>query len=321
MQVPRDIDLLDVVKILRQRLWLMATIILVSMSIASVIIVRLPKQYTAEATVVMNSRSNKIADLQSLISKPLLGVPAADTSVLRTEIETIMSPALIQRVIEEKNLLEEPEFNPLLERQQQGLLRSIYNIPMVQQAVTAVARAIADMKATLSTGASEQDEHSAPLDPLPLTMLRVQDALSVTTDGVSYVLTIRFKAHSARLAAEVANAFADIYLRDQENVKLATTRNAASWLGTRIQDLEGDVLKSEREFLNFREQNGLAEENGSTLLDHQIAQVNSLLITASADRSQRRGRHQGASEVAEEPGCHRWRKPCPVVAAYSSTAR
>ena len=101
---------------------------------------------------------------------------------------------------------------------------------------------------------------------------------------MSYVLTIRFKSHNSALSADIANAFAEIYLREQENVKLATTRKAAAWLGSRIQELESDVHNSEREFLNFRAQHALSEENGATLIDRQISQVSALLTTTSAER-------------------------------------
>jgi uncharacterized protein involved in exopolysaccharide biosynthesis len=101
MKHQREINLLDVAKMLRRRLLMVAAIILTLMAGATVYVSRIPAQYTAGATVVLNSRSNKIADLQSLISKPLLGIPAADTSVLRTEIETISSPAMVQRVVED----------------------------------------------------------------------------------------------------------------------------------------------------------------------------------------------------------------------------
>ena len=122
MKLHRDVDLLDIVKMLRQRLLLIGTIVAVLMTAAAVLVLRLPEVYTAEATIVMNSRSNKIADLQSLISKPLLGVPAADTSVLRTEMETISSPALIERVIAEKGLIQDPEFDPTLVTTPHGIL-------------------------------------------------------------------------------------------------------------------------------------------------------------------------------------------------------
>jgi len=302
MRLHRDIDLLDVFKMLRQRVLLIGAIITISMAAAGTLIMRLPKQYTATATIVMNSRSNKIADLQSLISKPLLGVPAADTSVLRTEMETISSPAMVERVIEGTGLIQDPEFNPSLGRKSPGLLDMLNDIPLAERARAAMTRTVAAVRAWLPAPETIDSKVAVPNDTLYQTVARVQRALSVTTDGVSYVLTIQFKSHNPVLAAEVANAFANTYLREQEDVKLATTRKAAAWLGSRIQELEIDVRNSEREFLNFRAQHALSEENGSTLIDRQISQISSILTATSAERSKAEATVNELQPLAKNPG-------------------
>jgi polysaccharide biosynthesis transport protein len=277
VQSVKEIDLLDVLRSLRRHIWLICAIVLVGMLLSAVFILHLPKQYSAEASLVLNSRISKIADLQSFMSKPLMGVPASDTSVIRTEMDTITSPALIELVIREKHLLEEPEFNPLLKKEGPSLMQRVL-----------------DAFGVTSPPPAEQD-------PMPLTLATVRQQLAVLNDGVSYVLTIRFTAHDPALAAEVANAFAEIYLREQQNVKLATTRSAATWLRGRIHDLEGEVTKSEREFLSFREQHHLTESNGGTLLDQQISELNTQLISAAADRTKAEANLRELQHLLQNP--------------------
>lgn len=283
MKQTHEVHLLDLVNMLRRRLLVIISVVIILMAGAAAYVSRIPAQYTAVTTLVLNSRSNKIADLQSLISKPLLGIPAADTSVLRTEMEMISSSAMVQRVVEEGGLMKLPEFNPDPNAPAHGLSALVKQIPLVGLLFEKLAHAVTSVKSRLF-GIQPEAPTAAPRDPLELIIPRIQRALSVTTDGVSYVLTIRFTSHDPHLAAVIANSFATIYLREQENVKLATTRKAAAWLGSRIQELEGEVLNSEREFLNFRAQHGLQTENGATLLDQQIAQVSGQLTTASAER-------------------------------------
>ncbi len=301
MGLHRDIDLLDIIKLLRQRMLLIICMIVVAMTSATILVMRLPRMYMAQATIVMNSRSNKIADLQSLISKPLLGVPAADTSVLRTEMETISSPSLIRLVVLEQGLLRVPEFNPTLSHKPVGLSAALKTIPLVQRLFAHVEGVIAVVKSRAGPVANTRMA-IPPADPLSLTIARVQNALSVTNDGVSYVLTIQFRSHDPYLAATVANAFAQIYLREQEKQKLATTLEAAKWLGGRIRVLEGEVLKSEREFLNFRARHGLVEEGGSKLIDRQIAQVSTLLTAASAERAKAEAALGELRQLGNTPG-------------------
>jgi polysaccharide biosynthesis transport protein len=278
-----DVNLVDIIKILRRRVTLIFAVMLMLMATACYYVSLIPAQYTATATVVMNNRSSKIADLQSLISNPLLGIPAADTSVLRTEMETISSPAMIQRVVEETGLMGVPEFNPAPGAEaSQGFIALMDRIPQVHALAARLEHALSIARSWLL----ESRPNAQPLqrDARALVIARVQRALSATNDGVSYVLTIRFTSRDPNRAATIANAFATIYLREQENVKLATARNAAAWLGSRIQELENEVFNSEREFLNFRAKYGMTSENGAALLDQQISQMTTLLTTATAER-------------------------------------
>lgn len=285
MQTARETDFLDIFRILRRRIGMIAAIASSMMAAAAIVILTLPKHYTAESAVVLNSRSSRIAELQSVLPKPLLGVPQADISVLRTEILTITSPTLVRMVVEEKHLADDPEFNPIL-----APARGRQN----REGIAAwTRRQLSDLVSTLDTlfdirngeVRSGPDAGARRDDPLALTVQAVQKALCAGNDGISYVITICFRAREAERAAEIANAFATIYLREQENLKLATTRSAASWLGTRIKEMEGDLLRTEREHLTFQQQNSLGQENGTTLLDREISQASALLVTASAERA------------------------------------
>jgi succinoglycan biosynthesis transport protein ExoP len=289
-----EIDLLQLVRMLRRQIWIILGIVLVGMVVATPIVLRLPKQYTAEAIVVLNNRNSKIADLQSSVSRPLISMPDG-LAVIRTEIDTISSPALVERVVKEQHLQDQPEFNPTIAPRSTGLW---------DDALRRLREGVVALKSVV-IGDTPETLRSLSADPLRATAERAQRALSVVNDGASYLLKIRFRARDPRLAADVANAFASIYLREQQNVKLATTRSAAEWLGHRIQELEGEVLRSDQEFLNFREQNHLTEANGATLIDRQINEVNAQLAAASlsttkADANARELRQQIKSQGAAD---------------------
>ena len=161
----------------------------------------LQKQYTAEAIVVLNSRTNKIAELQSALSKPLSGLQS-DAAVIKTEIETLLSPALVEQVVRQQNLRSNSEFNPTLREPEDSLIGRLKE----------QVRLLIPRREVSSAPGPEKP------DALALTIGQVQARLDVLNEGGSYLLKIRFTSKNPRLAAEVANAFAETYLREQQNV-------------------------------------------------------------------------------------------------------
>jgi uncharacterized protein involved in exopolysaccharide biosynthesis len=105
-----------------------------------------------------------------------------------------------------------------------------------------------------------------------------------------------------RLAAEMANALASAYVRQNLELKLHAAREALTWLGSQVQDLKSKVNESELQLQRYREQAGLisAEEKVS-LTAKKLADFNSGYIDAKAKRLEMETRLAELRRAAQQP--------------------
>lgn len=284
-----EVDLGQIVRILRRRAWLIVSIIVVMTAGASVIVAQLPKWYAAEAIVQLDSRNSIISDLQSVTSKLIRGLQS-DTTVIRTETDLMKAPALAERVVTEMNLLDDPDFNAPATSWRRGLSELILGNAWIDRTFPWL---VSWLKPDTPDNSTEYRLMQA--------VRQVEKRLTVSNEGGSYLLTIRFEAKNPKLAAAVANKFAELYLRDQQAIKLETTRSANEWLGGRLVDLRNKVVESEQLVANFRERHHLAETNGLTLTARQLAEVSTELVAASAQAVQAEANLEATQRLLRGP--------------------
>lgn len=104
--------------------------------------------------------------------------------------------------------------------------------------------------------------------------------------GQSYVIEITAQAFRPERAAEIANAYTDAYLRDQFDAKARVARSGAEWLQSRISDLRVELNGSARAVEDFKIRNDLASGPGGLLVEQQLSEMNSQLVTARAQTTQ-----------------------------------
>ncbi|ODR98740.1 hypothetical protein AUC69_09490 [Methyloceanibacter superfactus] len=82
----------------------------------------------------------------------------------------------------------------------------------------------------------------------------------------SSVIAIEYTSGDPKLAAQVANKLADVYVGWQRSAKIAQTKDATAWLKDQIEVLRKTVAASEEEAEKFRASEGLyAGSNNVTL--------------------------------------------------------
>ena len=98
------VDLGHLASALWRGLWLIAACVALTVGLATwyVLDVAVPK-YTAEARIVMEARDQNVVDLESVIS----GVSTEDAAI-NTEVEIIRSRGLLEQLVAQLNLLEDP---------------------------------------------------------------------------------------------------------------------------------------------------------------------------------------------------------------------
>ena len=270
-----DDDMFDVralLAVLRRRAKLILGCGVVITILSSIVIFQLAPRYTAEATVMLDTRRNQMIDFQSAMA----GLPL-DNTVIRSEIEILKSRTLAEQVADKLDLYDVPEFN--------GTLPEPTLLAWLMEPGRWAMR-------TLQRLTTRQIPRSAePGDAAAERKLAVARALmghmDAVNDGRSYLLRIRIEAADRDLVAKIANTYVDVYLLNQLEGKFDAVRRATAWLNEHLTDLREKASASDRAVQMFRDQHGLTEVRGATLTATQLGDISAQLTLAAADRAQK----------------------------------
>jgi len=260
------LDLLHVLTLIRRRWYMVVLVTILGGLLALGLASSMPRDYAAEAMMVLDPRRSKLSDLQAP-SESLLSRSQADLSAIRTEAEMLTSPTVLREVVTRLDLAASPE--------QPSQLRRLPNLVLER------ARAWAPVWLPLPAASVPAD--AAPIDP-EQRVDRAVDALtrqvSVVNEGGSYVLRVQAKADEPELAARIANTVAEVHLAERQRLQDAERDAQSAWLRGRLEGLQRSVQESDDAVENFRTANRLAQGTNMSALDSRINDVNRALTEA-----------------------------------------
>lgn len=271
----------------RRRLVLFMVIVSCVMVATAVVNAQLVEYYTAEARVLLDPREQAIAPTEAV-----LGNIAAEDADVETEIEIIRSPALIGRVVDDLNLVSDPEFNPLAPGKRGGLAAL----------GDGIGRSVRSFFGLLSPGATDtaDGEAAAPLavDPIferQLVIAEVRSRVFVRRLSGTYIIRIGVTSERPAMAAALANAIADKYLVEQLEGNLEVTRRANQWLQESLSGMQAELTAAEAEVSRVRLELGMPPRGSGggdevSLDEQQLLELSTQLVTQRADLQESQSR-------------------------------
>ncbi len=188
--------------------------------------------FRSTAVVVLNSRQEQVVDIESVVSG--LG---SDSTVVNTEVQVLKSRSLLGKVVDDLDLISDPEFNRYL--QEPGL----------------IDQAKAQVKGFLNLGNTSQRiltdeerrarERSASINAL-------LNGLQVRNIAQSLAFHVTVESTSARKSALIADTLVQLYILDQVEAKYAATEQATTWLSGRVSELQVALEDAEGRVKDFR---------------------------------------------------------------------
>ncbi len=203
--------------------------------------------YQATSVVMLETREGSVAGLDSV-----LGGLSADTSIVNTEVEVLRGRTLIGRVVDDLNLITDPEFNVAL--QPTGLAQTLRaQLPRAAQLPQSPEeKGVADRASAISE------------------LLR---AVTVRNIPNSLVFQITVQSTSAQKAALIADTISRLYIDDQLKVRFDATEVATAWLATRMADLRASFEAAETDVRDFRNTTSLIDAETLDGLDRQLKET------------------------------------------------
>ena len=227
-----QVDLIHILRIVWLGKWTIAFCALIFgalMAYYSLAIAQ-PK-YTASTTLALQDRDQQVVNLESVMS----GV-STELAAINTELEVIRSRGLIDELTVRLKLLDDPEFNPVLQE-----------LPLMS--VVGIRSLAGDYIPGLPT--YERDALSEE-EVLIRTSRNVGAAINVTSKRNTYLFTISATSERPEKARLLANTLAEIYLEDQVRIKFEATEYAIVWLSEKVGELEVELREKETKLSQLR---------------------------------------------------------------------
>src|SRR3984893_18758502 len=252
-----DIDLGAVGRALWRKKFLILGLTLFAAAIAFVAVNLVTPRYKSEARVLVEARENIF--FRPDAEKSLDRANTVDQEAVTSQVQLVLSRDLAREVIKKLKLGERPEFDPVLDGP--SLLRTVLTL----------------------TGIVKNPLEMTPEERV---FKSYYDRLSAFQGEKSRVIAIEFESQDPELAAQVANAVAESYLRFQQAAKQEQTRAASAWLLGEVERLRGNLDKAEAKVEQYRAKTNLFIGNNNTSLSNQqLGDFNAQLATARAHKA------------------------------------
>jgi exopolysaccharide transport family protein len=257
-----DIDLGGLVSALwrRRLLVLMSTVVLGGLGFAGASVVS-PK-YQAETKILIETRSPDLARRPNDIQA---ADPNLDEAGVASQVELLQSADLIRQVARDLKLDEKAEFDPSADP-------------------SLVTRIL------VATGLMANPLDVSPEDRVIREFVRKLEVYQIEK---SRVIAIQFSSKDPKLAAEIPNAMARVYLSLQSGAKLDTTNETAKWLEPEIANLREKVREAEAAVASYRSSSDLFRTGQqSTFSEQQLTDISQELARARAESASAEARAQ-----------------------------
>jgi len=283
------ITLQRIVRAVRRRMGVMLAVFALTFAAVAIHTFQLQASYTATSRVIINSRDQRIVDIGSVLS----GMPA-NAAIVDTEVEILRSRSLIEKLVKKLDLTKSPEFNAAL-KEPSGLDQGIGGLKAFIKGVLPFGKPAPADPAPEDPAAAER----ATLDSV---VSAVRSAIWVNRVGSTYIIEINASSHEPKMAAQLANTLAEVYLNNQLDNKLAATRRAQQWLDARQAELRDELRDAEGRAEAHRATTGLLRSGGDTLAEQTIREINAQLTTAQSEYATKSARLRNLNEQMRAGG-------------------
>lgn len=264
--------------ILRRHFWVVLTVFVLGVGITSIGARLIPKQYTSEATILIQPQRTQVSDLQAISND------SGDvSSLVRTQIDILRSPSLAISVVKALKLEDIAEFAP-------------HDGPSSK--IAAFVRQIA-RQPPASVAAL------APEDATQIAAGILSTKLGFANETRSSVLSVSVTTHDPMLSARIANELARQFLNFKRDEKFAAMQRAHDWFQAQMGTLSEQLKAADLEVEQYRQQHRLDElppDDGSsaraeTINRQQLNAVSRQLAEVSRETALKQGQLAQAQAV------------------------
>jgi capsular exopolysaccharide synthesis family protein len=281
--------LLDYWRAIRKRLWLVIGIVALVTMLAVLYVARKPDFFEAQARVQVD-----LEDTGALVNsaRPIYG-PADDPIYFNTQLQILVSPGLMRRVVRTLDLEHNPEFFKGDPAQRQSTWQTMQRmVGLGKQDEVAATKAQDQLPLTTSVAeatAREDLNEAKRLAPYVNTVLGGLKVEPVKETRGYYketrLIDIKFTHTVPDVTSKVVNAIAETYVFSNLEKRTEANSTTGDFLQKRIAELQQQIRTAEERLVNYAKNNQIIslDPNQNTVVE-RLAGLNQQLLAAENDR-------------------------------------
>ena len=289
----KTIDLRDYVRVFLKRRWVIITVFAVVVLFAAIKTFTATPVYQATAQIVIEKENPNLVSIEEVMA-----VDSTGTDYYQTQYKIIQSRSVAREVIRRLDLKNSPEFFP----------------PPSDNILSRMKVWIQDalgifkdwMVALLTTGEEDgsaglADEDAALDSELVSAFI---ERIEVSPIENSRLVDVSVQAKDPAMSARMTNELVNAYINQNLEIKLTAAKNAAKWLGERINDMRKKVETAEKALLHYKEAQHIITDFSSdaeNITAQKLAELNTQLIEAESQRVEAETRYHQAISIENTP--------------------
>ena len=295
-----DIHLLDYWRAVRKRLWLVLSIVALITMLVVIYVARKPDIYQASARVQVDLENSG-----ALVGKtPYVFGPTNDPTYFNTQLQILVSPGLMRRVVKALDLEHNPDFFKGNSTQKRSTWQTIKGMAGLASPVkpddNTKTKDELQLRNTGTVSAAHEDlteaKRLAPFVGAILAGLKVDPVKE--TRGLykeTRLIDITFTHTDPEVAAKVVNAIAKTYVFNNLEKKGEANTTTAEFLEKRIAELQAKVRTDEEKLVNYAKNNEIIslDPNQNTVVE-RLAGLNKQLLEAENERIEAESKYNAA---------------------------
>lgn len=277
---------IDYLRVLSKRRWTAIPVF-----VAVVLILMVPT-FTAVPLYEASGQLLIEADTQNVVTfKAVVEQDTATLEFYQTQYKILESRALARATIDALRLWDHPEFGgkstPDTPPDNRSRLRRTLGVAAgaVHGSLTRFMGGITPEKRAPAETETETDDPDKSDESAEQSRVVAAFLARLTIAPVrnSRLVDVKFRSTDPKLAADVANALSQAYIRQTQDTKFQASKEATDWLGNQLSEQRKEVEKSELGLQRYREQNS-AISTEDPQVTQKMAELNTAVMRAKTDR-------------------------------------
>jgi len=254
----RGPSLLDVIF---RRKWQILIFACVATLLMALYVYHVPPRYSSSASILFDPRQVRLIGNEQIITGQAL-----DEMQIHSTVEVFSSRKLAEAVVKKLDLNKRPEFC----EQSPSLFQTINHW---------IGGYFGHVAAPEPSGPCEVSIAKAARQLI--------ESVSARDEGKSYVIRLQVESNDPQLAADIANAYARVFIEDRFEQHRELTEKAREWLINYIDRLGRQTAQADAAVAEYRGRHHLTPLRGETLVSQNLSDVNTQLTTLDNEIAQK----------------------------------